>query len=149
MARAKSRHRHEDVQIDRPWVFFMIDCFLLVTEFFILTFKFKVEEPILPERNPPGVPPQRWVTLPSTKEVLDVDVRREGGSPVYTFRSQRTDLAGFRQRLTDLYSSNREFSVRVSCEASTPWEDVMAVFNECTRVRITECGLMMPRVRDE
>ena len=40
---------------DRPWVYFMVDSFFLVTQFFVLTFKLKIaDDYVLPHRLPPG-----------------------------------------------------------------------------------------------
>src|SRR2546423_1360377 len=54
---------------DRPWVYFMVDSFFLVTQFFVLTFKLKIaDDYVLPHRLPPGGQgrPQQTVTAPKT-----------------------------------------------------------------------------------
>ena len=145
MARKDKHERQEEsssAHDDRPWVFFMIDCFLLMTQFFILTFKFKVDEPVLPKRMPPGsTVPTRKVT-PSNKPILDVHVMRYGGAPSYLFMRATTDLQGLREAMQRTTGGGREFTVRVSYEENVPWGDVMAVFNECARFQILEVGLV-------
>ena len=40
---------------DRPWVYFMIDSFFLVTQFFVLTFQLRTtEDLVIPHKLPPS-----------------------------------------------------------------------------------------------
>jgi len=130
---------------DRPWVYFMVDCFMLITEFFVLSFKFKTEEVILPHKLPPGG------TVPSTKmmdktQTLSVHVMRDGNTPMYKLGpSQPVSLGQFSSTLAGMVTGGTEFTVRISYERLIPFEDVMMVFNECSKVKIEKVGLVPSR----
>ena len=128
---------------DRPWVYFMVDCFFLITEFFVITFKFKNEESILPQKLPPGGTVPSKAPPHDAKEQLNIHVMHEGGSAQYKFLEGTASLAEMTQKLANSTSSGGDrYSVRVSYEPEVPWQDVMAVFNACTKVKIAECGLI-------
>lgn len=132
---------------DRPWVYFMIDCFLLITNFFIVTFRFKAEEPILPNRMPPcGIPPCRPVVPPDT---LAVHVSRSGEAPVYEFMARQVTMPQLAEVLANARSGDRDVAVKISYEKEVPWGDVMGVFNECAKVQIVKCGLVPLRAARE
>ena len=129
---------------DRPWVFFMVDCFFLITEFFVLTFKFKSEESALPQRLPPGgtAAPNKTMQR-DAKETLRVHVASSGGAAVYEYMGQQVSLSGLNDTLANAARAGGEkYSVKVSYEATAPWKDVLAVFNACNKVKIAECGLV-------
>jgi len=127
---------------DRPWVFFMVDCFFLITEFFVLTFKFKVEESVLPQKLPPGgtVPARSPVT--NSKETLRVHVSNSSGTPEYEILSKRVSMSELNDMLARSTSVGKEYTVRVSYDANVQFGDVMAVFNACSKMKIAECGLV-------
>ena len=138
---------------DRPWVFFMVDCFFLITEFFILTFKFKQEESILPQRLPPGGTAMPSKIIPrDAKEPLRIHVSASagGGGVVYDVMNTKIPLSDLSAKLAALVSSAGpdRYTVRVSYETSAQWGDVMAVFNACNKVKISECGLVPLRGPD-
>jgi biopolymer transport protein ExbD len=132
---------------DRPWVFFMVDCFFLITEFFVLTFKFKAEEFLLPQQLPPGGGPGRPPVTATHSIGVHVASGQNGGG--YLVMGEPATAAKLEEVLaaSSLQLKDR-VSVRVSYDASVPWCDVMAVFNACTKVRIAECGLVPLRVSD-
>jgi biopolymer transport protein ExbD len=115
----------------------MVDAFLLMTNFFIITFKFKTEEPILPQKMPPGGPVIGRGTKP---EFLSVHVCRSGQSVKYQYLSREVSLSELSDILGPL--ANRNVAVRVSYGDNTYWQDVIAVFNECRRKGIERCGLV-------
>lgn len=129
---------------DRPWVYFMIDCFLLITNFFIITFKFKAEECVLPQRMPPGGTVASKSAFQETKKILNVHVTHPDGSntAVYQYMSKEVPLAELAGVLASISNGGDEVQVRVSYEGNVPWGDVMAVFNSCAKAKIRECGLV-------
>ena len=128
---------------DRPWVYFMVDCFFLITEFFILTFKFKVEDYILPGKMPPGsVSPSKNPMVDTHKQIINIAVSREGNTPVYEVMKKRYTFSELSGVLGSSAASGQELQVRVSYEANSPWADVAQVFNECQKFKIAECGLI-------
>lgn len=129
---------------DRPWVYFMVDCFFLITEFFVITFKIKNDEAVLPQHLPPGG------TVPSSrpprdaKEQLNIHVYNEGGQARYKFHEITVSAHELSDKLATAVGATggEKFSVRVSYDAEVNWGDVMMVFNSCTKVKIAECGLI-------
>jgi len=128
---------------DRPWVYFMVDCFMLITEFFVLSFKFKTEEVILPHKLPPGgTVPSRTQAMLDKSETLSIHVLRSGDTPMYDIMKQQVTLQQLSSTMASTVSSGKNFTVRVSYERTVPWADVMAVFNECTKVKVEKVGLV-------
>jgi len=129
---------------DRPWVYFMVDCFFLVTQFYVATFHVKNDEVVLPQHLPPGG------TVPSSrpprdaKEQLNIHVYTEGGQPRYKFHEITVSSQELSNKLATAVSASggEKFSVRVSYDGDVYWGDVMMVFNACTKVKIAECGLI-------
>jgi biopolymer transport protein ExbD len=134
----------ENTHGDRPWVFFMVDCFFLITQFFVLTFKFKTEEASLEQRMPPGGTKDPVLTKRSEKEPLRVHVASTSAGAVYEVMNTKVSLVDLSSKLAALVSvaGPERYSVRVSYEANTPWGDVMAVFNACKKVNLRECGFV-------
>jgi biopolymer transport protein ExbD len=133
---------------DKPWVFFMVDAFFLITEFYILTFKFKAEESVLPQKLPPGGSAGQAAVDPADrtkKQQLRVHVSGTGDNATYDFQGISTKADGLISKLTELSSGGGEHTVKVSYEANTEWKDVMLVFNACNKVKIAECGLIQIR----
>ena len=136
---------------DRPWVYFMIDSFFLVTQFFVLTFHVRSDEVILPQKLPPGGGgrPTKDVVA-EQKEQINVHVSRDSANspPNYLVKSggagQQNTLAQFTEMLATTASTKGpdKLSVRVSYEASIPFGDVMPIFNACSKFKIAECGLI-------
>lgn len=127
---------------DRPWVFFMVDCFFLITEFFVLTFKFKLEESVLPQKLPPGgtAAPTKVIAR-DAKEPIRVHVTAGGGT--YDVMNNKVSLQDLSSRLAALAGAAPDrYTVRVSYDQDAAWGDVIAVFNACNKVKITECGLV-------
>jgi biopolymer transport protein ExbD len=123
----------------RPWVYFMVDCFMLITEFFVLTFQFKTEEVILPHKLPLHGPcmPQSVHT-----ENLSVYVQHLNDVPIYQVMREQYDQTRLADCFARAVSENKDVVVRVSYDKAVPWSDVMNVFNECSRARIQQVGLV-------
>ncbi|MBI3832432.1 MAG: biopolymer transporter ExbD [Planctomycetes bacterium] len=122
----------------RPWVYFMVDCFMLITEFFVLTFQFKTEEVILPHKLPgcTGIPSQCMT------ESLTVHVQHVNDVPVYQVLREPYDQTRLADCFARAVSQKKNVIVRVSYDKAVPWSDVMNVFNECSRARIQQVGLV-------
>jgi biopolymer transport protein ExbD len=142
---------------DRPWVYFMIDSFFLVTQFFVLTFHVRSDEVILPQKLPPGGGgrPTKDVAV-EAKEQINVHVARDNPAspPTYLVKSggsgQQNTLAQFKEMLRSTASAKGpdKLSVRISYDSIIPFGDVMPVFNECTKLKIAECGLIPLRTAE-
>jgi len=121
---------------DRPWVYFMIDCFFLVTQFFVLTFHVRSDEMLLPQKLPPGGthpgPP-----LADTKRKITVHVNHSMTAS-YDCMQKAVDITGLTKILRN---AGPDTQVKVSYEKDVPFADVMAVFNACNKLKISECGL--------
>lgn len=129
---------------DRPWVYFMIDAFFLITQFFVLTFRLKTGDLVLPQKLPPsGKPPD--VPLIVQKDLINVHVARDlsGSSPTYSVMGNSLSQAQFTEILSTAAQTRlpENLSVRVSFERDIPFGDVMSVFNACSKHKIAECGL--------
>ena len=144
MSKKHGGHSEEGHGGDKPWVYFMIDCFFLVTQFFVITFKVKTDETLLPQRLPPGgtVPGKSASTLENKKK-LAVHVSRATGTATYEFLSRQADLQGLNDMLAQsVVGAGENYQVRVSYDENVPFADVMAVFNACAKVKVAECGLI-------
>src|SRR4051812_33583155 len=100
MARFGPRKSHENDAVghgDRPWVYFMIDCFFLVTQFFVLTFHVKGDDVVLPQRLPTGGQGHPQTNLPPAPQTATVHVSNNAGTVSYEFMHQKFSL----QELTD------------------------------------------------
>ena len=128
---------------ERPWVFSMIDCFLLIVNFFVITFKFKCDEPVLVEKMPAGIVKPNTSMIIDDKPPLYIRVSHSGEVATYellnTRRVSLRELAGI---LESTQSTGIKVQVRVGYDRDVPWKDVIAVFNACTRAQITDCGLV-------
>ncbi|MGD0088539.1 MAG: biopolymer transporter ExbD [Planctomycetota bacterium] len=133
---------------DRPWVYFMIDSFFLCTQFFVVTFKIKSDEIVLPQRLPPGGTAMARQVAVDAKKKLSVHVSPAGAGAAYQFMQREVDLAGFNEMLASSTGGGVEYQVRVSYEPDVRWEHVIAVFNACSKAKIAECGLIPLRGRD-
>ena len=134
---------------DRPWVYFMIDSFFLCTQFFVVTFKIKSDEIVLPQKLPPGGTSMARNVAVDAKKKLSVHVAQgAGGEASYQFMTRDVNLAGFVDMLASSTGGGVEYQVRVSYEPDVPWKHVIAVFNACNKMKITECGLIPLRGRD-
>ena len=139
---------------DRPWVYFMIDSFFLVTQFFVLTFKVRTgEDLILPHKLPPGGAgkPTTDLTVKDTTPIAIVVNRDSAESaPWYKINGgSLQDVSGVNSTLSSLAEGKdpSKFSVRISYEGKVIFRDVMPIFNTCIKLKITECGLQPSRER--
>ena len=123
---------------DRPWVFFMVDCFFLITEFFVLTFKFKVDESVLPQQLPPYGGGGRGCG--PAPESLRVHVNDRGKYEVLGKTYTLEELTGRLSILSD--TSPDQYLVRASYDPQVTWDKVLSVFDACNKVRIAKCGLV-------
>lgn len=137
---------------ERPWVYFMIDSFFLVTQFFVLTFQLRVaNDLVLPNKliGTGGIicpPPERFAKMPVGITVLQ---SAADAAPKYQMNGgELLDEPGVVARLNDMVSgtSPERFSVRVSYEGKVVFKGVMTIFNACKKLGIQECGLMPSRV---
>ena len=131
----------EDAGHDRPWVFFMVDCFFLITEFFILTFKFKTDDAILPQKMPPGGTVTSKLE-PDGMTNLRVSVDSSNPQQPYTFMNQKLTLDELSSMLARSKGMGKPVKVSVSYTAQSNWGVVAQVFNECQHLGIAECGLV-------
>ena len=141
MSRRKSHGGHDDLGHDRPWVYFMIDCFFLVTQFFVITFHVRSDEVLLPQRLPPGGTKPSASATQDNKKKMSVHVTHNG-EVSYECMQKPVNLAGLTEMLGSASQGGAEVSVKVSYEKDVPFADVMAVFNACSKVKIKECGLL-------
>ncbi|MGD0088538.1 MAG: biopolymer transporter ExbD [Planctomycetota bacterium] len=134
----------ESVHSDRPWVYFMIDCFFLVTQFFVITFHIKIDDLSLPRGLPPGEGARPSNPPPIVDEFnrVRIHVAQAGGAPVYECMQQPCSLSELEAALARLKSAGRECSVRLSYDPAVPYGAVLAVFNACNRLNIRQCGLI-------
>ena len=133
-----SQHDSDDAHGSRPWVFFMIDCFFLITQFFILTFHVRVEELVLPQKLPYGCTGRQMTRA----EPVRVHVVRSNGKAEYKFLSTANSLEQFEASLRRVKDAGRDCVVRVSYAQDVHFSDVIAVFNACNRLAIEKCGLV-------
>ena len=133
---------------DRPWVYFMIDSFFLCTQFFVVTFKIKSDEIVLPQKLPPGGTAMARQVAVDSKRKLTVHVSQGAGGAIYQFMQREVNLSGFVDTLATSTGAGIEYQVRVSYEPDVRWEHVIAIFNACNKLKITECGLIPLRGRD-
>lgn len=146
MSKHKKHHEEEGGHGgDRPWVYFMVDAFFLITQFFVLTFKVKSDEVVLPQRLPPGGAKPSTTTAVDTTRKLSVHVSSNGGVARYEFMTQSVDLQGLQTMLVNAAGGGTQTQVRVSYEADVPYGHVLAVFNACAKAQINECGLIPSR----
>lgn len=137
---------------DRPWVYFMIDSFFLVTQFFVLTFKVKAaDDLILPHKLPPGGGAGRPTdVLPTPKTQVQITVNRDTAESAPWYKINGGELLD-QKTLSDKLAETVEgknpdtYSVRVSYEGSVYFKDVMPIFNTCLKLKIKECGLQISR----
>ncbi|HLX60279.1 MAG TPA: hypothetical protein VKX17_03250 [Planctomycetota bacterium] len=137
---------------DRPWVYFMIDSFFLVTQFFVLTFKLRIaDDLVLPHRLPPGGQgrPTETTTAPKTPVGITVIRSIENSPPQYQMNGgELLDERAVTQKLGDIVEGKNpdNYSVRISYEGKgVIFKDVMPIFNTCLKLRIKECGLQPTR----
>jgi biopolymer transport protein ExbD len=146
MSKHKKHHEEEGGHGgDRPWVYFMVDAFFLITQFFVLTFKVKSDEVVLPQRLPPGGAKPSTTTAVDTTRKLSVHVSSTSGAPRYEFMTKTVDLPGLQEMLANASGGGAQTQVRVSYEPEVPYGHVLAVFNACSKAKINECGLIPSR----
>lgn len=154
MAHVKAKHHDESGggghgSDDRPWVFFMIDAFFLCTQFFVITFKIKSDEVVLPQKLPPGGTAMARNVAVDAKKKLSVHVfQNPTGQASYQFMTREVNLSGFTDMLASSVSGGVEYQVRVSYDPDVKFEHVLAIFNACSKMKIAECGLVPLRGRD-
>ena len=148
--RLKTADDHDSLHGDRPWVFFMVDCFFLITEFFVLTFKFKADEAVLPQKLPPGWPNRGTIVdPPPDQRDLTVSVDAVGGVAQYEVYGRKYSLGEFTNRLAAVVQdAPSKYIVRVSYRGDAKWGDVLAVFDSCKKVNVGKCGLIPLRGPD-
>ena len=122
----------------RPWVYFMIDCFFLITFFILVTFQFKREEHALPQKMPPGIRPLEKPYVRCGGETIPIHVSPTG----YALHGKEMGLFELEQTLASAAQhGGSQYTVKVSYEPLAQWGDVLAVFNACKKVKIENCGM--------
>jgi hypothetical protein len=136
---------------DRPWVYFMVDSFFLVTQFFVLTFKIKIgDDYVLPHRLPPGGQ-GRPTSTTAPKTPVGITVLKQNADSVPQYQMNGGELLDERsvvQKLQDITDGKNpeNYSVRISYEGKfVVFKDVMPIFNACLKLKIKECGLQPSR----
>jgi len=138
MFKRNRKSEEEEVHGSRPWVFFMIDCFMLILQFFILTFHFRASEPVLPAKLPdegPGIPRP----LPPEKQPLVVRVK---AGPIYTVDGVDASLQDLETTLSARCMANSATRLRISYEAQVPWGDVMELYDLAAKYAVHDVGLV-------
>jgi biopolymer transport protein ExbD len=130
---------------NRPWVYFMIDSFFLITQFFVLTFHLPSNEAVLPQEmhgDTRGV--SRLVVEPIRVHVTRAEPARAPAYQVLVAGDRRDhSLAQFNDYLHATASARPGgVSVQVSYDAQLPFGDVMNVFNLCRKYNVERCGLL-------
>lgn len=147
--------RHDDAGShgDRPWVYFMIDSFFLVTQFFVLTFQMKsADDLILPHKLPVSHGCIHWNNDLVVPESVAVRVSKETPESrvFYSINgSQALDLAGISDKFGEFVSGNSpdKYAVKISYDGKVAFGDIMPIFNTCAKLRIKQCGLQISRDR--
>ena len=140
-----SRHRirihkdESDGHANRPWVYFMVDCFFLITQFFLVSFQVKAEKFILPGKFPPG---STGPVRATRDEVLAIHVLLKNGQSMYLFQGQVSSIAELDTVLQRTKTSGRKLSVQLSYEAGVSWQGVIDVINACSRADIHNVGMV-------
>ena len=124
----------------RPWVYFMIDCFFLITEFFIVCFKFKNVELNLVNKLPAGGPGYPPVVRPAN-EILHIHLIQKDGQVTYLVQTTPITLPELDATLVRASAKRPAVSVRISYEGDVAWKEVVTVMNACTREHIENVGL--------
>jgi len=145
-------HEEGGAHGDRPWVYFMIDSFFLVTQFFVITFRVRTgDDLILPHRLPPGSggkPVPTITDVPKTAVAITVNRDNAQTAPWYKINGgELLDTDGITTKLSQLAEGRNPdtFSVRISYEGKVIFRDVMPIFNTCMKLKIKECGLQRSR----
>src|SRR5262245_32301674 len=106
MAKHKSEsHEETGGHGDKPWVFFMIDAFMLIVSFLVMNFKFKVDDVILPHKLPPGGTVSSKQVALDKKEMLPIHVIHNGDSAQYEIFTQQCNIQELEGRMTSTVSS--------------------------------------------
>jgi biopolymer transport protein ExbD len=133
---------------DKPWVYFMIDCFFLLTAFTVLSFNSKVEERVLLNKLPPAGGPGPIPFQIRTTEPLNVQVAAGSNEQRYLVQGNEITQPQLQSCLFTLAEARHEDAeVKISYDAETSWGDVISVFNACTKAQIKKCGLKQLRGR--
>jgi biopolymer transport protein ExbD len=134
-----------DSHTEKPWVYFMVDCFFLITQFFLISFQFKKppdEKWQLVQKNLGNTRSDPRIHLPNSNEVLTVHAIQQKTGTVYLFESQTVGLPELSAALARVTSSKSNVSVKLSYDGDVPYENIIAVMNECSRHNIDRCSLV-------
>ncbi|HYF51006.1 MAG TPA: biopolymer transporter ExbD [Planctomycetota bacterium] len=127
----------------------MVDCFFLITEFFVLTFQFKKEGYSLPQKMPPGGHPPPITFRCDTTEAIPIHVRSDGSKVTYMLHSQPLELAQLEEQLAIAAQHGKDrYQVKVTYEPQAQYGDVIAVLNACQKVKLERFGLVPLRDSD-
>ena len=131
---------HSGAHGNRPWVYFMVDCFFLVTQFFLITFHVRSDETLLVMKQNVGRSREPG-PVDATRTITVYAGRSADGSDTYDCMQRRVTIT----ELTELLVQAKRGSpvhVRVSYQKELPFGAVMAVFDACKLARIDACGLV-------
>ena len=134
---------------NRPWVYFMIDSFFLITQFFVLTFHLHTDEGILPQKLGGVIRDPVTPAIASTQAISVHVSRTAKGEPRYRIlaagSAEEKTLSQFTDSLARAVTHSSNVAVKVSYDASIPFGDVMGVFNACHKCQIDSCSLVATR----
>ena len=130
---------------DRPWVYFMIDSFFLITQFFVLTFHIG-HDLVLPHtlhNAPPGTTfsVNTGVTILVNRDPADI-------APTYKINGgESMDRSTVESKLSAMVVGKNpsDFSVKISAQGNTTFGDVMPLLSICKKLKFPECGIQPSR----
>lgn len=138
---------------DRPWVYFMIDSFFLVTQFFVLTFQVRTSQDlVLPHRLVGSGCPSSITSIPSLKTDVAISVNRAHPDSASAYRingGESMDGSSVATKLTDMAIGKDPdlFNVRIVPGPSAKFGDVMPILNICKKLGFKECGIQPSRLK--
>src|SRR5687768_6628214 len=118
--RSLCRHADQDAHGDKPWVYFMIDCFFLITAFTIMSFQLRTEEEVLENKLPPEGGAK--VVPYSAPQPVHIHVIATNGEPRFRVEGSECSEAEMKTSLQSLAQLGPErYRVKISYDADTPW----------------------------
>ncbi len=136
---------------DRPWVYFMIDSFFLVTQFFVLTFQVRTSQDlVLPHTLRGSGGSERIIALLKTDVAISVNREHRDSVPAYKINGgESMDGLSVTTKLTDMAIGKNadQFNVRIVPGVNANFGDVMPILNICKKLEFKECGIQPSRLK--
>ena len=122
----------------------MIDCMFLITEFFLITFKFKEKEYILPAELPKGgVALKDPNILKNRYPPIVVTIKGEADDVHYLLDQSPTNLTDMKLKLSQLKTIEQaQTQVRIVVDSKVHFKHLIRVFDTCKQLGIQNCGLI-------